>query len=141
LTLQKNMALQNVRHGINLDSNVSASLLDTNEVTGNQSNGIRVTGSDNALNSNKAESNKGDGIRVTGNDNLLTLNTGKISGGHGIEVIGNGNHLKDNHGDQNALNGVIASPQGGANADDGKNTGNANAGPVQCQIDGVACAP
>jgi parallel beta-helix repeat protein len=141
VTVQKNISTENARNGIKLQNGTNGNVLDGNELYYNHQNGILLFNgaAGNALTANKAESNTLDGIHVEGNDNNLTLNTGKISGGDGIEVIGSGNHLRDNHGDQNGADGLIAIPNGGANFDDGKNTGNGNGGPAQCQIDGVTC--
>jgi parallel beta-helix repeat protein len=137
--VQKNITIGNVQ-GISVAG--AGNNLSGNESYSNSQNGIVAVGgaSSNTYTSNKTESNLVDGIHVEGNNNTLTLNTARVSGDDGIEVIGSGNHFKDNHATQNTNDGLLEIPQGGANADDGKNTGDANGG-IQCRIDGALCTP
>ena len=127
---------------------VSASngaLIEDNDVSDNKASGISIGGDSSTIRRNRFFRNGSLGLGVGGNGNVVTDN--EVSEGRieGLLVIGSGNTLAGNHVTRNPIRGLTA--EGGGNIDGGGNVGTDNAlplpqfDPLQCQIDGVPCAP
>jgi parallel beta-helix repeat protein len=123
----------------------SSGVIEDNEASGNRGFGFSIVGDSNSIRRNIGSNNGDHGLNVSGNGNQVTENVISENLAEGLGVAGSGNTITGNQVTRNSIRGLFA--EGGGNIDGGGNVGTGNVLPLplfdslQCQIDGVACAP
>ncbi len=115
----------------------NGSVIEHCDASGNSELGFSLSGNSLTLRNSFAQSNGGDGVSASGSNNVFSFTESKLNGGSGMAIGGTGHTLTYNSTSSNGADGLNA--PGPGNFDQGGNTGVANAGPIQCRINGVAC--